>query len=164
MDIFFCSGSICVRTFRSNSVPSASRADGFLWQTARLSGLAFSIIACGIHGVRRRIKFGATRHSSYPRVDLLWSLALRARTILFAFISQADIFCLMSGSFFITRGPLPTARADLHLLRGPLPLVPDHFNSRGSRWIFSGHFRFACKPFSQQADLFCCRPCPSYLS
>ena len=45
-------------------------------------------------------------------MDLLWSLALRARTILSAFISQADIFYLMSGSFFITRGPLPAARAD----------------------------------------------------
>src|SRR5208282_1373187 len=58
---------------------------------------------------------------------------------------------------FITRGPLPAARADLLRLRGPLLLVPDHLNSRGSRWIFSGHFRFACRPFSQQADLFLLR-------
>ena len=72
----------------------------------------------------------------------------------FRFIPQADTFSLMSGSF-ISHADLYPPRARTFFVCADHSLsYPDHFNSRGSRWIFSGHFRFACRPFSQPADLF----------
>ena len=56
-----------MRTFVPQADLSASRADRFLSQTARLSGRTFPTITCGpIHDVRRPIKCTGTPHSSDP--------------------------------------------------------------------------------------------------
>ena len=93
-----------------------------------------------------RSKFIGTRHSSWPRVDLFWSLALRARTILSACrpfitsglfsVSWVDRFYHLRTSARRTRGPssfawtTPSRTRTIFILEDPGVYVRLTFSSR----------------------------------
>ena len=118
-----------MRTFRSKSVPFCFVRRPFSVTSGVFKRTDLSTITCGpnlfmvyadgsnslglvIHHDPEWTCYGHSHFASVPFSPLAD-----------LFIPQADIFCLMSGPFFITCGPLPAAREDLLRLRGPLPLV-----------------------------------------
>jgi hypothetical protein len=112
------------------------------------------------YDARRPIKFTGTPNSSRSRVELFWSLVLRARTNISAYMtfhSTSGLFLLRERTVYYhtrisVRGACgPSSFARTKMVQRPSRTQNSYILEDFPR-ISSGHYRFACGPFYSETD------------